>query len=535
MKIFNKLIILAIISLFISGCSELDTNPAGGDITDGQKEEVVGKDPSKLQAEINALSANLITYDIANESNHDDYGYAAACMIWDASSSDMPASDVGYNWFRMSLTYKDRDYKQRQTAFIWRLFYRHISYANSILKIIPEGSTDVTFSYYKGQALASRAFAYLQLIQTYQFTYIGHKDAPGVPILTEETTTEQAVNNPRAKVEDVYKLIMQDLDEAIVLLEGFKRTGKDAVDQNVAYGLRARANLLMGNWADAASDADKAVQGYSPYTLEQASKPAFNSAASSSWIWGNIITPDNDVVKTGIINWPSHLCSLNGSGYAVQTGTWRWINVLLWKQISSSDVRKGWWVDEDLKSPLINGLSFESKGVTYTAGDWFEWAPYTNVKFGPYQDIIENTVNASDWPMMRVEEMLLIKAEGLAMSGSTSQAKTVLENFVKTYRNPSYVVTASTSTALQDEIYFQRRVELWGEGFSFFDMLRLNKPMVRYNEADGETSFEATSKFNIKEGDNGLLWRIPVNEINTNNGIPEDANNPAVNPPTPVK
>ncbi len=537
MKILNKFIILALASLLIVGCNDLDTIPEGGTITEDQKQEVVKDDPSKLQADVNALAATLITYNIAGLSgaNHDDYGYAAACMIWDASGQDMPADDVGYNWFRGPLTFKDRDYTGRHTAFLWRLFYTEIRCANDILRVIPNETADQTLKYYKGQALAARAFGYLQLIQTYQFTYLDHKDAMGIPILTEATTGEEATNNPRAKVEAVYSMILSDLSQAITLLDGFKRSGKDAFDQNVAYGLRARTNLLMGNWAAAADDAVKAMNGYTPYSLEEVSKPAFNSASSSSWIWGNLITPDNDVVKTGIVNWPSHLCSLNGSGYAVQTGTWRWINKILWDQIPSTDVRKGWWVDDNLKSPLIDHLSFESKGKTYTAGEWFEWVPMTNVKFGPYKDIIENTVNASDWPLMRAEEMILIKAEGLAMSGKIGEAKSVLEDFVKTYRNPSYVLMASTAEALQNEIWAQRRMELWGEGFSFFDVQRLKKPIIRYNEVTGFTSYGATSKFNIKKEDDVLLWRIPQNEINTNRGIPESANNPAVLPPTPAK
>lgn len=66
---------------------------------------------------------------------------------------------------------------------------------------------------------------------------------------------------------------------------------------------------------------------------------------------------------------------------------------------------------------------------------------------------------------MRVEEMILIKAEGLAMSGDLPGAKSVLEGFIRSYRDAEYTCTAASATAMQDEIWFQRRVELWGEGF----------------------------------------------------------------------
>ena len=56
--------------------------------------------------------------------------------------------------------------------------------------------------------------------------------------------------------------------------------------------------------------------------------------------------------------------------------------------------------------------------------------------------------------------MYLIKAEGEAMSNNPN-AKQTLENFVKTYRNPDYTCTASSAQEMQDEIWLQRRMELW--------------------------------------------------------------------------
>lgn len=66
------------------------------------------------------------------------------------------------------------------------------------------------------------------------------------------------------------------MNSAIDLLEGYNRQGdKTRIDQQVAYGLRARAHLYMGMWQEAYNDADKAMEGYTPYTKEEVSKPAF--------------------------------------------------------------------------------------------------------------------------------------------------------------------------------------------------------------------------------------------------------------------
>ncbi|WP_244964552.1 RagB/SusD family nutrient uptake outer membrane protein [Phocaeicola sartorii] len=149
--------------------------------------------------------------------------------------------------------------------------------ANDILKVATADVEDKALKQYRGQALATRAWSYLNLVQIYQFTYKGHENAPAVPIVTEETTGEQAASNPRATVAAVYDLIMKDLTDAIGLLTA-DRDSKDQVNINVAYGLRARANLLMQNWQDAATDAEKAMEGYTPYSRNDVSKPSLMTA-----------------------------------------------------------------------------------------------------------------------------------------------------------------------------------------------------------------------------------------------------------------
>ena len=80
---------------------------------------------------------------------------------------------------------------------------------------------------------------------------------------------------------------------------------------------------------------------------------------------------------------------------------------------------------------------------------------------------------------------------------------------IKTYRDPEYTCSASSASDIQEEVYRQRRIELWGEGLSWYDIMRLNKPVDR-REAGYPN---ATSVFNISAGSDILLWRIPEKEI----------------------
>jgi len=532
MKTINKFLFVILSALLFAGCTDdLNTAPEGGTMTADQKKAAIEKNPSLLAADVAAMNANMIAYcGVLGSGYHDDFGYASTCLKMDCNGSDMTCANIGYNWFRASASYEDRVYTSTSTTYMWNLYYKLIASANLVIGSVDLSTTNATLKGYLGQALAIRAFDYMNLAQTHQFTYLGHETLVCVPIVTEKTTTQEIVNNPRATVAEVYKLIMSDLNTSISLLKGFTRTDKGYVNQAVAYGLRARADLLMGKYAEAAVDADSAlvISGATPYTKAMVSAPAFWNAADNTVIWANIITDNNDIVTSGIVNMPSHLCSFFTDGY-VGVGVWKKINQPLFDKISSTDVRKGWWLDANKQSPLVADASFDEWRKIASADGSF--GAYTNVKFGADNDNLSKLVPAQDWFLMRAEEMILIKAEGLAMSGKPGEAKTYLESFIQTNRDANYVCPASSATGIQDEIWYQRRVELWGEGFSYFDIMRLKKPVTRVE--NGVSSFPDAQKFNIVAEAPILLWRIPKAEIEANDGISEEQNNPIADTPKP--
>ena len=542
MKI-NKYILLLSATMVVASC-DLDKFPEGSTVTQDQKNEVVELLPDRISSELNGLKTGLYSHTnlLTDYNNHMDYGFPAACMIYETAGQDLLTlnDQTGYNKFISSQRLLDRNITSTFNAFLWKLYYKHMKTANDILKAIPADATDAALKKYRGQALASRAFDYLQLIQTYQLTYIGHETANGVPLVLETTSDTELMNNPRASVQQVYSRIMEDLDEAITLLTGASaRADKSEISVEVAYGLRARANLLMGKWSAAASDAAKAYGTSAPYSIADVSQPTFYNATDNSWIWGIVVTTEDYLAKTGIVNWPSNLCSLTGMGYTTAASAtdvaYRLINKNLWAKIPETDVRKGWWVDEDLHSPVLdNGLGEDY--AYYWANGMFnggtfpsKFSPYTNVKFGPDNGTFADTDNAQDWPLMRVEEMKLIEAEALGRD-NLATGKQKLEEFVRQYRDPSYTCTAGSLDAFIDEVWFQRRVELWGEGFALFDILRLKKPIIRQgaNYPINSTFAEIAAEAPI------MIYRIPEAETSVNSAITEADNNPAAMAPTPV-
>ena len=487
MKLYNKLFLMAIGCATLNSCSDMDNiDSEGFRITDGQIEDTNELIPSRVESSLVGMYHYMGTqYAGAPTSERDDdFGYPTACISQDLNGADMVCDNSGYNWFSVSGDYSDRNETYANPQLRYSYFYNQLKLANDILASVDQNTEDEKLKQYIGEAKAVRAFDYLCLAPYYQFNYASSKDLPCVPLVTEATT--EFNNNPRATVEQIYTQIMNDLNDAIDKLENYDRKGdKTRIDKQVAYGLRARANLYMGNWAEAANDASKAMEGYTPYSREEVSQPAFYNLNDHNWMWGISITA-SDV----------------------------------------TDIRKQWWVDEDLHSDLLNGQVWgEASGQdipTYTITDVkMAYVPYTNVKFG-MKSGIGSATNDCDWCIMRVEEMMLIEAEGLAMSNQEGEAKSKLEAFVKNYRDPSYTCTASTKEALQDEIWKQRRIELWGEGFAMADIMRLNKPVVRFHGTD-KGNWPDAFCFNIEANDPYLLLRIPQKESNNNAGIVNNA------------
>ena len=179
-------------------------------------------------------------------------------------------------------------------------------------------------------------------------------------------------------------------------------------------------------------------------------------------------------------------------------------------------------MNADLYSPLLDGLTWDAGDAGSASGqaiadfeydDKMAFQPYTNVKFGCTP--IGTTDNAEDMPLMRVEEMILIQAEGYAKSGNEAKGRQILESFVKTYRDPQYSAAAG-GRSFADEVWFQRRVELWGEGFGIHDTKRLNKPMVRFLGTAESTNVSPAFRYNIAADDGWLNMRFNNGELNTN-------------------
>ena len=84
-------------------------------------------------------------------------------------------------------------------------------------------------------------------------------------------------------------------------------------------------------------------------------------------------------------------------------------------------------------------------------------------------------------------------------------------------RDPEYTPSGNTGDALIEEIMIQRRIELWGEGFRFYDLKRLNLPLDRTGANHVESVING--KFTEPAGSNAWTWQIPIDELNANDNM----------------
>lgn len=372
--------------------------------------------------------------------------------------------------------------------FPYRTYYRIIRNANTIINAADAaiGSTSDK-NIVKGQALLYRAFCHFQLVQLFGKRYVNGvtNSQLGVPIIL----TVGNDNFPRSTVEEVYTQINKDLDEANVLLQGYLKPNSSYLDLKVAQGLKARVALTQGNWSVAAEYANKARSGK---TLMSTAEyvTGFNDYNNKEWMWGSHI---NEVQTQYFGNFGAYM-SRNFSSTVIRSCP-KAINSKLYDMIPSTDIRSAIFD----KTGKHTALALPSNFAKF---------PYTSQKFLS----ISTGDSRCDVPYMRAAEMFLIEAEAKARMGSADAAN-VLYEFEIT-RNPSYTLSTNTGQSLVDEILIQRRIELWGEGFRFFDLKRTNSPLDRTGA--NHDSGIVNGVLNVDPTDKRWQWLIPKDEINAN-------------------
>ncbi len=465
----NKLYIFSVIALLfiMSNCGEgfLDEEPTRR-LSPEQIAEAAESDPSVWNGFTAGLYSTMYITGTGGTTGHDDFGQKGYDIFSDMIVSDMVLAGTNYGWYTNIARFQATVNNTLNSAYQpWRYYYRIIFSANSLIEVLGGNDaeqTDIDRQYIMGQAKAMRAYAYFYLSQFYSTGYNS-----GTETILPLYTDTQVPAQPLSTSEVVYNQIIKDLYEAVSLLEGFNRSAKNEVNQDVAKGLlcyalaargtnedleevvrltdeiilAGRFRLLVENEVVALFDEEGSIINRDI--------AGFNNVASPSWMWGVDLTLDNEL---DLISWWGQV-DLFTYSYA-WAGDPKTIDEGLYNSIREDDVRKGQFDPEEDLMPI-------------------------NKFYAPDRAIGGQRYIVTDYVYMRLEEMYLLNAEANARLGADELAIDKLKELLELRIDDYSYIDDLSGEALLDEIYFQTRVELWGEGKSYLAMKRLKKTITR--------------------------------------------------------
>lgn len=398
--------------------------------------------------------------------------------------------------------YKGLDATNAQrVGLVWQYLYQSINYANIAIEKIPQISTidDAVKSSLIAEARFMRAFNYYHLVRHWG----------GVPLLLSMNPE----NTGRAPVNDVYKAIIDDLENGEAVLP-------DVPEQ---YGRPSK-------WSCKAFLADVYLTRKEWGPAKQKAEEVINSGKFS--LIPVLALNDMDKIFGPLANGTSE--EIFYLKYNNQNG-WQWPHSILYSgttyspfgayvMTSSLDNRfLNEWSDDDLRKQWGVSTHYTNR----VTGQYMQLPALAPVHFTKFRDnnAPTNSGHANDYPFIRYADVLLIQAEASAMD-ENGPSQTAIENLNKIKRRgyglpvnePSsvdYPASGWTAGSFQDAVLMERAYELFLEGKRWLDLKRTGKI---------ESSILHYKGIEVAEAH--LNWPIPQQEIDNNPMISQSDQNP---------
>ncbi|TAH22552.1 MAG: RagB/SusD family nutrient uptake outer membrane protein [Cytophagales bacterium] len=372
---------------------------------------------------------------------------------------------------------------------LWQGAYYAINQINLILENLPTvpRMAQATKDVVEGEALFMRALFYFNLTRAYAYdpgAIVAPSNKGSVPLILKGVTgLDQVELSARASIDDVYAQIYKDLDGAIAKLPA--RTAVNRVNKVSAQAIYSRVALYRRDYAAVVKNANDALNGgVGSFLSNAAYVGGFRSAINPESIFElEYQTPENTGVNESL---QTSFTTLLTSGNRATTGGFGDLvptNDLL-AQFETGDVRRN-----------LYELGTAGRGAAE-----IECTKFLGKNGQP---------NLDNVPVIRVSEVILNRAEALAMQGNAAAALTDL-NRIRT--RAGLAESTASGTALLEEILKQRRVELAFEGHRWFDLKRLGRDIVK--AAPAQT---------IPFTDFKILARLPIREIQINSNLQQNS------------
>lgn len=510
-------------TLGFSSCIE-ETVP----LTNSATADQIGASSSALEGSVNGIPAQMSQgYLVYGSQTHEtDMGYPQFMIAQTEMLGDMypGGPTIGYDWY---VSYNSTERSFGPTTYYaylpWFTLYKFIKSANDIISTvdIEDDNVGADQKGYAGIAYACRAFDYFMLTSLFEPMENKYTDCSKVlgltvPIVSDETTPDEAKNNPRVSHDEMIAFILSDLDKAESCLQDFTPASKQVPDLAVVYGIKAKVYMWDEDYANAAKYARMAINeaGVSPMTESEWTDPTSAFAkACDSWMWYLTYSAESMGNLCNFVGWMS-----NEADWGYSSLTMPMIDRSLYDKIGDSDFRKHVFLDPD-KYDYYNYQTSRDK-------DHIESLPsYAALKFrclnGDWKTY--SIGGASDVPVMRVEEMYFIEAIATAASTGVDAGKQLLNSFMQTYRDPNFTSKATELRSFEIEALNQMRIEFWGEGNAFPIAKRLKVGVMQnYTGTNAPSDILKVNAEGIKPN-----WNlcIPTTEVQANAAL-DGYNNP---------
>ena len=376
---------------------------------------------------------------------------------------------------------------------LWNAGYYAINSANVFLDGMAAKGTSVVgdelSANYTGEARFIRAMTYFDLLRLYARPYWdGNGSKDGLPLRLTGNKGPGDNDLARSSVAEVYAQILADLDYAEQNLpESYSTafTNVTRAHKNTAIALKTRVLLAMQRYADVVTEANKIVdEDLSAPTgvphelaadITTVFKPPYTTTES---IFSMPFTANN---LPGVQNALAHY--FTPTSYATPAPGNGEYSLIATGLIANTS----WSADDDRRKFIFAAPNGKSYLVKYPTG--------------PTQ--------TDNVPVIRYAEVLLNLAEALVRSTNSVNERAVeILNAVRqrSDEGTSFEVGDFASVdALIEAILLERRIELLGEGFRSFDLLRLGQTIP------GKATVNPVSPTQSE-----YIWPIPAGELLNN-------------------
>lgn len=376
----------------------------------------------------------------------------------------------------------------------WQATYNGIFRANAVLTHLntPEDYEASQKEQFEGEAKFMRALLYFDLVRAFG----------GVPKVTTILSIEETKATPRASVEEIYALIIEDLEDAISLLPPQEDIATGRASQGAAVALLGKVYVYMEEWENALQYLDR-VDDYQ-YALEE--------DFASLWTLENEDNAEVIFAMKYIDNDNGHILSsdfipyfgvegISASGMETAHLSWG-----LHKKYEEEDTRKHATITEYWRAP--------------GSEDPLEWRPYVSKYAVPH---VGGASSGLDLPVLRYADVVLLKAEALYHLGKHVQALSELNKVRnRAFGNTLHQYTMAdiaTPEAFMDKLLLERQLELAFENQRWFDLVRTGRFMEEMEQVEWSynKALETPHVVNLNPKPHLRYFPIPQHEIDQSN------------------